>query len=134
MSAAIILTICGMRPSVFERLGLWMVEWFHLNGKQGNITKTGNLSQLCDLILRVSVDNYFFPAAIILTIWMRPQRLGCGWMVSFEWKTRKHHEKNLSQLCDLILRVSVDNYFFPLVNILKMLWRSYCEKISWPNS
>ena len=27
-----------------------MVEWFHLNGKQGNITKTGNLSQLCDLI------------------------------------------------------------------------------------
>ena len=37
-----------------------MVEWFHLNGKQANITKTGNLSQLCDLILRVSVDNYFF--------------------------------------------------------------------------
>ena len=37
-----------------------MVEWFHLNGKQRNITKTGNLSQLCDLILRVSVNNYFF--------------------------------------------------------------------------
>ena len=36
-----------------------MVEWFHLNGKQGNITKTGNLSQLCDLILRVSVGKYF---------------------------------------------------------------------------
>ena len=78
MSAAIILTIYGMRPSVFERLGLWMVEWLHLNGKQANITKTGNLSQLCDLILRVSVDNYFFPS----------------------------------------------------VNNLKMLWRSYCEKIS----
>ena len=55
-----------------------MGEWFHLNGKQGNITKTGNLSQLCDLILRVSVYNYFFPS----------------------------------------------------VNILKMLLRSYCEKIS----
>ena len=76
VSAAIILKICGMRPSVFERLGLWMVEWFHLNGKQANIRKTGNLSQLCDLILRVSVDNY------------------------------------------------------TSVNILKMLWRSYCEKIS----
>ena len=38
-----------------------MVEWFHLNGKQENITKTGNLSQLCNLILRVSVVNYFFP-------------------------------------------------------------------------
>ena len=60
MSAAIILTICGMRPSVFERLGLWMVEWLDLNGKQANIMKTGNLLQLCDLILRVSVDNYFF--------------------------------------------------------------------------
>ena len=37
-----------------------MVEWFHLKGKQENLTKTGNLSQLCDLILRVSVVNYFF--------------------------------------------------------------------------
>ena len=37
-----------------------MVEWFHLNGKQEHITKTGNLSQLCDLILTVSVVNYFF--------------------------------------------------------------------------
>ena len=43
-----------------------MVEWFHLNGKQGNITKTGNLSQLCDLIVRVSVDNYFFLSVNIL--------------------------------------------------------------------
>ena len=43
-----------------------MVEWFHLNGKQGNIMKTGNLSQLCDLILRVSVDNYFFQSVNIL--------------------------------------------------------------------
>ena len=51
--------ICGMLPSVFERLELWMVEWFHLNEKQANIMKTGNLSQL-DFIMRVSVDNYFF--------------------------------------------------------------------------
>ena len=36
-----------------------MVEWFHLNGKQASITKTGNLSQLCDFIMRVSVDNFF---------------------------------------------------------------------------
>ena len=78
MSAAIILKICGMQPSVFERLELWMVEWFHLNGKEANITETGNLSQLYDFIMRVSVDNYFFPA----------------------------------------------------INILKILWRSYCEKIS----
>ena len=35
-----------------------MVEWFHFNGKQANITKTGNLSQLCDFIMSVSVDNY----------------------------------------------------------------------------
>ena len=52
--------------SVFERLGLWMVEWFHLNGKQANIMKTGNLLQLYDLILRVSVNNYFFPSVNIL--------------------------------------------------------------------
>ena len=70
-----------MRPSVFERLELWMVEWFHLNGKQANTTKTRNLSQFCDFIMRVSVDNYFFPS----------------------------------------------------VNILKTLWRSYCEKISITN-
>ena len=43
-----------------------MVEWFHLSGKQANIMKTGNLSQFCDLILRVSVDNYFFPSVNIL--------------------------------------------------------------------
>ena len=49
-----------MRPLVFERLELWMVEWFSLNGKQANITKTGNLSQLCDFIMSVSVNNYFF--------------------------------------------------------------------------
>ena len=47
-----------MRPSIFERLELWMVEWFHLNGKQANITKTGNLSQLCDFI--IIINNYFF--------------------------------------------------------------------------
>ena len=67
-----------MWPSVFKRLELWMVGWFHLNEKQANITKTGNLSQLCDYILRVSVNRYFFPS----------------------------------------------------VNILKILWRSHCEKIS----
>ena len=48
-----------MRRLVFERLELWMVEWFHLNGKQANITKTGNFSQLCDYIMRVSVGSYF---------------------------------------------------------------------------
>ena len=41
--AAITFRICGMRPLVFE-----MVEWFHLNGKQATIRKTGNMSQLCD--------------------------------------------------------------------------------------
>ena len=55
-----------MWPSVFERLELIMNGClFHLNEKQANITKTGNLSQRCDFIMRVSIatvssiDKYF---------------------------------------------------------------------------
>ena len=71
MSAAIILKIYGMRPSAFQRLELWMGEWFHLNEKQENITKTGNLSQLFDFIMKVCIDNYFFPLINILKILLR---------------------------------------------------------------
>ena len=41
-------------------------------------------------------------------------------MVSFEWKTSKHHE-NRELVYDFIMRVSVDNcIFFPAINILKI--------------
>ena len=56
------------------------------------------------------------------------------WLNDFIWKENKQKSitktRNMSQLCDFITRVSVDNYFFPSVNIFKMLWRSYCQKIS----
>ena len=58
-------------------------------------------------------------------------RIMNGWMVSFEWKQANITKTgNLSQLCDFVIRVSVGNYFFPSVSILRILWRSYCEKIS----
>ena len=43
VGSAIILNICGMRPSVFERLELSMVEWFHLNGNKQTLPKNREL-------------------------------------------------------------------------------------------
>ena len=49
----------------------------------------------------------------------------------FEWKQANITKTgNLSQLCDFTMSVSVDNYSFPSINTLEILWRSYCEKIS----
>ena len=67
--------------SVFERLELCMVEWVHLNRNKQTSPKTGNLSQLCEYITRVSVDNYFFPSInifenIVKIIW---------WKNNYDW-------------------------------------------------
>ena len=63
-----------MRPSVFDRLEFWIVEWFTLNGKQANITKNSKTHEnrefvaILWLIMKVSVDNYFSVDKIIENI------------------------------------------------------------------
>ena len=56
------------------------------------------------------------------------------WLNDFIWMENKQTSvtktRNMSQLCDFIMTVSVDNYFFQSINILKILWRSYCQKIT----
>ena len=60
-----------------------MVEWFHLNGKQANIIKTGNLSQLCDYrVIAQQVNRSYSP------IFMKS--------VEWNWKT---HRSSTAEFC-----------------------------------
>ena len=53
-------------------------------------------------------------------------------MNGFIWMENKQtsQKQGTCRNFDLIMRVSVDNFFLPSINLLKILWRSYCEKIT----
>ena len=94
---------------------VWLT-WLHLfwyTVTQDSEPRLLNLI-LLNLIVRLPTERSHYTNNLwnaTFSLWKI--RIMNGWMVSFEWKTSKHHKNwNLSQLCDFIMRVSVDNYFF----------------------
>ena len=92
---AIVLSICGMLPSVFERLELWTLNcfiWMETSKHYQKSWKQGlNLPQLCDFIMQISINiKSFFSSTNILKI------LYC------EKITITEHKIKL-QLCSLLL-------------------------------